>query len=295
MLSKALVMLLFINLKLAFSQSLNPQLDENSVADWQRFVIRSSGTSAISLEGNSGSERIEALERAKMSAEENLFMAAQLLPFSADVTVGQAFSESLSDLRQIIRRFTIVDTRSMSDMTVEVDVELPVMGDLLTLLLPKDLSTGQWLLGSDPLCPTCGQPWPKGKPVPQGVTLIVPSDGYLTVKGTPFTGLIVDARDLEIEPVLVAKIVNEDDVEIYGLNYLTREAVVASGMVAYQSDLEQAKQSSRVGPDPLVVRALRGAGNRKANLVISNSDAVLIHAACKIQDFLRECKVIIVI
>ncbi|NIR48717.1 hypothetical protein GWO43_09795, partial [candidate division KSB1 bacterium] len=66
------------------------------------------------------------------------------------------------------------------------------------------------------------------------------------------------------------------------------------GVVAYNTDLNRAIRDERVAPAPLVIPAWQVSGKNKANVIVSNSDALLIHAAAKIQNFLRDCKVIIV-
>ncbi len=289
-----LVLLIFANLKLAAAQGVSEQLDPNSIVDWERFVIRSSGSSAIASQG-SDSERLAALEKAKMSAENNLLNAAQLLPLTANSNVGDAAQPMIASLRDLVKRFTIVDTRSMSDMTLEVDVELPFTGEFASMLLPPDVGNEKLQLGSEPFCPTCGQPWPKGKPVPEGVKLIIPAEGYLTSGDKPFTGLLIDARELDVSPAFLPQIVNEESVEVDGLGYVSRNVVVNTALVAYRNDFEQARHDARIGSDPLVIRAIAAAGQRKSNLVVSNSDAVLIHAAAKSQNFLKDGKVIIVL
>lgn len=289
-----LVLLVFANLKLASAQGVSEQLDPNSIVDWERLVIRSSGNSAIASQG-SDSERVAALEKAKMSAEENLLKAAQLLPLTANSIVGDATQSMISNLRDLVKRFIIVDTRSMSDMTLEVDVELPFTGEFASMLLPADVGHAKLLLGSEPLCPTCGQPWPKGKPVPEGVKLIIPAEGYLTRGGKPFTGLLIDARELDVSPAFLPQIVNDESVEVYGLGYVRRAVVVNTALVAYRNDFEQARRDARIGRDPLIIRAIGAAGQRKSNIVVSNSDAVLIHAAAKSRNFLKDGKVIIVL
>jgi len=125
--------------------------------------------------------------------------------------------------------------------------------------------------------------------------LIVPSEGLTTSKGTPFTGLIIDVRGLNFKPALSPMIVNSANEEIYSISYVDRAVASKLGIVNYQDDLSKALKNERVGKDPLVVRGVQVTGPLSSNIIILANDAILIHAAAKTQNFLKECKVIILI
>ncbi len=281
--------------KSAISQSLILQkLDDASSVDWGRMVIRTVGNSAAAASDRL--QRIEALERAKLAAAENLLHALKRVSWRAGARISDAVEKNLlseSDLKSLAETFTIVDTRSLSDMSVEVDVELPLTGELLNLVLPSEIGKSPLRLSSAPLCPCCGQPWPAGRPLPEGLKLIIPSAGYTTAKGAPFTGAIIDARHLDLKPALLPKIVDENGEEIYSVEYVNRPAVEQNGLVAYRKTLDAATKDLRVGASPLMVRALKTAA-ANTDIVISNIDAALLHAAAKSQNFLNQCKVVIV-
>jgi len=124
-----------------------------------------------------------------------------------------------------------------------------------------------------------------------------PIETDLTVtEGQNFTGLIIDARGLGVIPSLGPKVVDEDGKEIYGSAYVSRKFAVKWGMAGYTKTTEQAaKQTDRVGAAPGVIKALRGAGASKCDLVISNKDAQSVVAAAKSMKFLADCRVIIVV
>ncbi|MFQ5754108.1 MAG: hypothetical protein ACE5HI_19130, partial [bacterium] len=281
-----------------FAQPITQKLDANSFVDWERYVIRSTGNSSIISRERTASQKIQALESAKLAAKENLLKAIKALNFDTNSKVNDALRRkalSASHLESVVQRFTIVDTRSMSDMSVDVDIELPLTGDLFSMLLPKNTGNEPLRLNSKPLCPTCGQPWPEGKPVPEGIKLIIPSEGFTSNGGKPYTGLVIDARQLNVNPAILPKIINEDGKEIYGIGYVNRDVAVESGILAYEKELNEALKSERVGSEPLFIRGLRATGDLRANIIISNNDAVLIHAAAKSQNFLQDCRVVIVI
>lgn len=293
---KLLTLLLLVDF--AVAQPLVQKLNETASVDWSRQFILTSGSSASLPPDSDASQRIAAIERAKAAAVENLFKAIKELPLDAHSKVKQALeNNSLSTgyIRQVVQKYTIVDTRSMSDMSVEIDVELPLISNLLPLLFPKDTNDGHLIISDEPLCPTCLQLWPEGKTVPGDIKLIVPSEGFTTNKGTPFTGLIIDVRGLNFKPALNPMVVNSANEEIYGLSYVDREVASRLGIVNYQDDFHQALKNKRVGNDPLVIRGVQVTGPLSSNIIISANDAILIHAAAKTQNFLKECKVIILI
>lgn len=282
-------------MKTAFAQLLVHKWDTTSSVDWAKLVIRTTGNSAIIAHDRT--QRVEALERAKIAAEETLLRAVKQINLNANSRISDAVANQTlleGDLKSVAQTFTIVDSRSMSDMSVEVDVELPLTGALLDRVLPKETGKSPLRLNSTPLCPCCAQPWPVGRPAPEGMKLIVPTEGYLTTKGAPFTGLIVDARELGLKPALMPKIFNEDGQEIYGVGYAARQSAVMNGLVAYRKELSSAMKDVRAVGGPLVVRALKSTGALNADLVVSNNDALLIHAAAKSQNFLSQCKVVTV-
>ena len=289
---------LFLLVDFGVAQPLVQKLNETASVDWSRQVILTSGSSASLPPDSDASQRIAAIEGAKAAAVENLFKAIKELPLDAHSKVKQALENKLLSpgyIGQVVQKYTIVDTRSMSDMSVEVDIELPLISNLLPLLLQKNKNDGQLKISDEPLCPTCLQLWPEGKTLPGDIKLIVPSEGLTTNKGTPFTGLIIDVRGLNFKPALNPMVLNSANEEIYGVNYVDRDVASKLGIVNYQDDLSKALKNERVGKDPLVVRGVQVSGPLSSNIIISANDAILIHAAAKTRNFLKKCKVIILI
>jgi hypothetical protein len=199
-------------------------------------------------------------------------------------------------IQGIIRGFTIVDTRYMSDQSVEVEIEVPLNGLLADALLPQNFGGGR-LISAQPLCPMCGQPWPQGKPVPPGVQLVTPGSGSQPggTTGGAFTGLVIDAKGLGLMPAMAPKVVDENGNEVYGSRYVSRQYAVQQGMVGYDKDVNAARNNQRVTNNPLVVKAVRATGNNKADLVVANADAQRIHGAAQSQNFLDKCRVMFIV
>jgi hypothetical protein len=146
----------------------------------------------------------------------------------------------------------IMDKKYMSDGSVEVTVGMKLTGALADALLPKTLPTP-----------------------PTGLAGALPP-------GTPgqlYTGLIVDARGLGVKPAMAPKILNEDGKEVYGSAWINRDYAVREGMVGYLKDPVQAQMNPRVADKPLMVKALKVAGDARVDMVINNADAAMLNNA----------------
>jgi hypothetical protein len=285
---------------LAYGQYVTQAVGDNGVVDWSQQKIRATGIGAPNPDAPPGAQRAGAIEAAKLAALRNLLQTVQGVNITSETTVRNAMVENdeiRTKVQGVIRAFTIVDTRYLSDQSVEVEIEVPLTGVLSDALLPQTFGGGQ-LLAATPLCPICGQPWPQGKPVPAGVQLVNPGasgQALAGVTGGPVTGLIIDARGLGAMPAMAPKIVDENGNEVYGSKYVSREYAVQQGMLGYDKEVNSARNNQRVTNNPLVLKALRMSGNNKTDFVISNADAQRLHSAAQSQNFLDKCRVMAVI
>ncbi|RMF65976.1 MAG: hypothetical protein D6743_07130 [Calditrichaeota bacterium] len=280
------------------AQTLSVKLGKDTYVDWRRRVVRATGRS-LSADGQSAdTERVQVLEKAKEDALKNLLAGLHKLTVDSHSDLSQALQRRnipFREIQDLAQYYTVVDVRSMSDNSVEVDIELPIEDKLADRLLPRRVGRGTLHLSDTPLCPVCAQPWPEGRPVPEDIHLIVPSEGFTTSRGEPYSSVIIDARGLKLAPGLFPRVVDEAGKEIYGVEYVDRAVAEKLGLVAYHSNLAAAFKDRRAGSEPLVIRARRVAGPNSCDVVVSNNDALLIHAAAKVHNFLRTCRVIFVL
>jgi hypothetical protein len=283
---------------LALSQSVTQTVGDNGVVDWTQQKIRATGIGAPNPDAPPGAQRAGAIEAAKLAALRNLLQTVQGVNITSETTVRNAMVENdviSTRVQGIIRGFTMVDTRYLSDQSVEVEIEVPLSGVLADALLPQTFGGGRLLVGQ-PVCPTCGQPWPQGKPVPPGVQLVTPGTGSATTAASgPYTGLIIDAKGLGVMPGMAPKVVDEAGSEVYGSKYVSREYAVQQGMVGYDKDLNSARNNQRVTNNPLVIKAVRATGTNKTDVVVASADAQRIHAAAQHQNFLDHCRVMVLL
>lgn len=158
------------------------------------------------------------------------------------------------------------------DGSVEVMVGVKLQGDLLNSLIPKQ--TG----GGAPLAV------PPQAQTPAGAQA-----------GAAYTGLIIDARGTGVRPAMVPKVRNEEGREVYGSAFVNRQYAVEQGMVGYLKDVAAAQANPRVTDRPLLVKALKTDGPNKTDLVISNSDAQVLHGMKDNLSFLEKARVMVVL
>jgi hypothetical protein len=279
-------------------------IGDNGNVDWTQQRIKATGIGAPRADApNTGVARAGAIRAAKEDAWRNLLETVRGVYITSETTVREAMVESdviKSKVEGFLRGFTVVDTRYMSDQSVEVDVEVPLSGILSDALLPQTFGGGH-LVSAQGTCPMCGQPWPQGKPVPPGVQLASPGTGTSmpvapsSTGGGAYTGLIIDAKGLGVMPAMAPKVVDENGNEVYGSKYVSREYAVKQGMVGYDKDLNAARNNQRVTNNPLIVKGLKAGGSNHTDVVVSSADAQRIHGAAQTQNFLDNCRVMLVL
>jgi hypothetical protein len=211
--------------------------------------------------------------------------------FDAEMTVEEFWARNpMAEAK--IGKFTVfpkkVQTRFLSDGSAELEYEIPLTGPILDGLMPE---TG----GGKPLtpmcCPVCKRTWPEGEPVPPGVSLVPKEEEH----PIPYTGVLVDARGLGLNPAFFPKISNEDGMETYGLDFVLRPYAVERGLVSYVYSTQEAYQSERLGMNPLRITALRSKGRNRTDLVIANPDAQKLHSSQWSLRLLERCQVVVLI
>ena len=114
----------------------------------------------------------------------------------------------------------------------------------------------------------------------------------------PYTGLLVDARGLDLQPSMAPRILNDAGLEIYGSGYVNRSYATRMGVVGYHKDMDQALTSDRLGgaeAHPLVVEAHDVSGYYYADAVISDEESVWVRMADAKQGFLAEGRVVFLV
>ncbi len=244
--------------------------------DYQRYVVVVNATGGGPV-GNGEADELKARALDMLGAA----------VYDRDISVA-TFLAGHPKNRDRLERMTMSsrksETRFLSDGATTVSHEFSMLGGVMEQLLP--VTGGGRLLGRV-ACPCCGQEWPEGREVPSDLQLVP----FETGDAPAYTGILFDGRGLEYEPALFPRVVTQADDEVYGPGFADEERLAAKGMVGYYQDQIEAVTSERVGPNPLVVRAVDVAGNNGCDLVVSDYDAARIHGSATNLELLAECRV----
>ncbi len=266
--------------------------------DWERRVAIATGIGPVNPNDPIPKQRATAMRIAKVDGYRNLLELVKGVQVTSETVVNNYMLEK-DEIRTHIEGYVqgaqIIDERYLSDGTLELVLECPIDGIGEAIMKDMKLGSGKPLGTAIPLCPTCGQPWPAGKPVPAGVTLIGGSGTSTSAGAKPFTGLVIDASGLGVKPALAPKILNEKGDEVYGTGFVSREYAIQIGVTGYAKTVKQASDDERVTDYPLVVKGMRTDGTNKADIVISNSDAAKIHSLSENLSMLEKCRVMIIV
>ncbi|MGM0501980.1 MAG: LPP20 family lipoprotein [Bacillota bacterium] len=113
-------------------------------------------------------------------------------------------------------------------------------------------------------------------------------------KNHEYTGVVINAVDLNLEPALAPKIHASNGKLVYALTQLNQQGIMQDGLVEYRTNLADAKTNPKAGDKPLVIDAQAVKGEYKTDLIISNQDAQIINQVGYHNNIFKERKVVIV-
>ena len=110
-----------------------------------------------------------------------------------------------------------------------------------------------------------------------------------------YTGLIVDARHLDVKPTLLPRISTDKGLDVYSYHFVNKNYAIDKSLVSYQKDPVVAMTDKRIGSKPYFVIAQSVYGANKTNLSIPTEDAIKLlgHKNTKVN--LKMCRVIILL
>ncbi|HZX43249.1 MAG TPA: hypothetical protein VFE93_15520 [Myxococcaceae bacterium] len=212
---------------------------EGSV-DWQGQVIKATGAGAPDMRSISPAQaRLGAEKAAQLDAFRNLIVQAKGIRISSDKTVGEAMArdEVKGRVEGVVKGFKVVKKRYYSDQGVEMDVEVPLSGIAQAVLEP-----------TTPPMETVAAKATEGR----------------------YTGLLVDARGLGLQPVLSPRLLDASGKVLYAGEMMRKEARKDAVPARYFKSLEQATHAPALGGTPLLVRAQKAQGS---DLILADADA----------------------
>ena len=227
--------------------------------DWTAALVIATGTHSADASSGAGAMLDAARQKARSSLAAAL-MAVQVDARRRIADLAAADPILAARLAELSAAARVIDEACPSQGPTSATVALPLTGPLSQLVLPADLREVQPV-----------------QPVGAPLASALPEDGR--------TGLLVDARGTDLHPAMVLTIRDENGVEVFGPAFVSREFAVQSGMCAFLT----------VGQNPLVIKALRSTGPSRTELIVTRSDAAILHGVSAHLAFLRACRVVVVL
>jgi hypothetical protein len=214
-------------------------------------------------------------ECARNAARHRLANTLLALTIDADTTVNDYVGRGhlqAAKLQGMIEKARVLDpVVYTTDGTVTLHMRLSIHKGLSQLILPEEIGHVET------------------------ITRVISPEGKETESAEmEFTGLLVDARGLGLQPALAPKIVDENGMEVYGPTFVSRSVAVQGGMLMYLASTGPLDAARRTGINPLRIRGLRSAGANRSDIIISNPDAARIKSLPDLLQHLKQGRVAIV-
>jgi hypothetical protein len=257
---------------------------ESGIIDWATGVVQAKGISApIKKEAaKTTPNSLKALSEAKNDARRKLLETVKGIQIDSSRVVSDIAAKNktiMIQIKDMVYDATEIEQfrKYMTDGSVEVLLQMKLHGGFAQLVLPGEI---QQIEGIKQI----------QTPANTAAAGIIPNSS-----SEAYTGLIVDARSIEMHPALVFRILNENLEEVFGPAFVSREFAVQNGMAAYYTDYESAKSDPRISNRPLTIKALRTDWPRRSDIVISNADASKLKSVSDHLQFLKESRVVILL
>lgn len=244
---------------------------ETGTVNWTTGAISAHGKALPADQSQASKESV--YFSARSDAVKNMLDILKQLKINNELSVNDYAAENrviLAGLEKTAKEAVVVKQVYSSSLAVEIIIETSMSGGFLQLVLPEEI-----------------------RQIPKINPEINP-DLVPVIEKSHYSGLIIDARGLGIEPVLDPVIISEQGHKAYASAFISREFAVQGGVCKYVCTLDQALKDKRIGDNPLVLKGLRKEGSRNATLVISISDYLTLEKVTERHAFLNECRVIIV-
>ena len=257
---------------------------KNGIIDWTAGVVEAKGIgvpATYTYYAKPLSHREDLLSEAINKAGHNLLETMVSLRINSRnrvIDIVENFPSIMTQLRDMAHKATEVKRlrKYQYDGSVEVWSQMSLSGGFAQLILPPEIR--------------------QIEPIKQVLKPNSPSRSRTRSRSSEiFTGMVVDARGIQAVPVLAPRVLDENQEEVFGPAYVSREFAVQRGMVSYTTDLWRAKFHPRVSDNPLIVKALKTLWPSRCEFIISNADAAKLRSASEHLLFMRECRVIIVL
>ena len=267
---------IFIALNLFALIAAQGMSQKQGMIDWTKELITARGTDRISVndEGqpvDPDSGKIISISEARnisySRAKEKALSAAALL-------IGEIPVDSESTVLQIIERDPVARAR-MTKVMHEYSNFRDMTRSYLESSCEIQIKTGYLLTALNYDFPMADFPRSEIKASP-----------------TLYTSVIVDTRGLDIRPMLLPSIYNENGLEIFGKNFISGDDAVKYMPVSYAYSEREAMKHKKAGQHPFFCAALK---NLNGSPVLSDDDIRRIFSHKKNSSYIQKCRVIFII
>ena len=321
--------LLFVGI--AFALDVVDELPKGSI-NWSKGTVTAKGSGVAPSGAVNPSQARLLAERAAISdARRNLLETVGEVRVDASSTVSSMMTKNdviTSRISGIVKGSSVTGKRFLDDGSIEVTVEMPITGAFLdvmltevkaapsiTMTIPLPKSVKKDVPRVEVKIPVTPAENKKTAPEPQKAavrpaptmpaTPSTPAEPAKEVKSSPeperidlskvnYSGLIIDAREVEVKPALMPKVLNEKGEVIYSSANMQKEEAVKTGVVGYAKEVDAAKKHPRVTETPVVVAALKGSGEKRSDVIISDGNARTITTTEPALGYLKKGRVMIV-
>ncbi len=244
---------------------------ENGSIDWSNGIVQATGMGFPNTAlGNARLAEEGAKRAATVVARRNLLEIVQGIVVDSHTVVKNFMVEQdiiHNKVQGIVKNSQVVKEERLPDGGYRVTLQMSLKGELSSLVVPSRQS----------------------KPVLQFKA------HSANIQHLVYSGLVIDAQGLLLNEALNPKILMEDGRLVYGSEWMDPAIVGKESVVGYVRGVKAAQTHSRVISNPLVVKAIRVAGDNKTDLVISDEDAKLLHIVPEHMEFLEKAKVLVVL
>ena len=280
--------------------------------NWSQGIITAKGSGAPPVEAkNIAQARLMAERAALADARRNLLEVVKGVRVDSETTVEnfmvkgdqirlqvEGFIQGAAELKN--RR------RYLSDGAIETTVAMSLSGDFLTFLLATSQTRAE-------VKPAMKEPLSPPKPIlppEKKIDLPPPLPRVTTEEEKPipvkrpetaltdlprFTGLVIDARGLNLRAALIPQILDERGQELYQADYVGAEKSASQGLALYFRDLTAAQTHPRVGKNPLTVKGAKVPSDRPSAVMLNAEGTKRVAPFARKGTFLEQCKVTMVL
>jgi hypothetical protein len=272
-----LLTLVLLPAECAVADDMLIQALDNGRINWSAGTAVASGvgTPSISNDAQPPISPSDILKVARQNAQTNLLETIGAIRIDATSRVADRMSRDIAfreGLSTLVQNATITHQEYLSDGTLAIELTMKLSGGFGQFVLPEEI-----------------------RQVDSIKALTAPSAVSATADRGPYTGLILDATGIGAKPSLVPTIVDESGNTVYGPAFVSREFAVSRGMSGYATTLAAALKDKRIGERPMVVKAIRTHTTGETDLVISNADAARLRSSVAHLNFLKACRVSIML